>query len=342
VKVDAGLLASLDDVPARARAIEGAGYDGVFTFEGPHDPFFPLALAAEHTERLDLSTAIAVAFSRSPMTLAQIAYDLQALSQGRIILGLGSQIRPHIEKRFSMPWSHPAPRMRELVLAVRAIWSAWNDRTRLDFRGEFYRHTLMTPFFDPGPSAYGVPRVFLAGVGPAMTEVAGEVGDGFLVHPFSSERYMRETTWPALERGMARAGRSAEGYEVAWPMLVSVASGERQRDEGDVGLRARLAFYGSTPAYRPVLEAHGWGDVQTDLNRLSKEGRWDEMRTLIDDEMLDTFAIRCRPEDLPAKVHERSAGVVTRVSFDAPTLGPPEELADVVAAIRNIGATRAG
>jgi probable F420-dependent oxidoreductase len=334
MKVEAGLLAGLDDVPARARAIEAAGYDGVFTFEGPHEPFFPLALAAEHTDRIDLSTAIAVAFARNPMNLAQIANDLQVLSHGRVILGLGSQIRPHIEKRFSMPWSRPAARMRELVLAVRAIWSAWQERTRLDFRGEFYTHTLMTPFFDPGPSEWGTPRVFLAGVGPAMTEVAGEVGDGFLVHPFTSTRYLRETTWPALERGLARTGRTSEGYEVGWPMLVSVFADERQREQGDDGLRARLAFYGSTPAYRPVLETHGWGELQTHLNRLSKEGHWDEMRGLIDDDMLDTFALRCRPDELADRVHERAAGLVTRVSFDSGNLGLPEDRADLVAALK--------
>lgn len=335
MRVDAGLLASLDEVPERARAIEGAGYDGLYTFEGPHDPFFPLALAAEHTERVELYTAIAVAFARNPMTLAQTAFDLQLLSGGRAILGLGSQIKPHIEKRFSMTWSHPAARMRELVLAVRAIWSAWQDRTKLDFRGTFYGHTLMTPFFDPGPSPCGLPRVFLAGVGPAMTEAAGEVGDGFLVHPFSTERFVRETTWPALERGLARAGRSRDGYEVAWPLLTAIGSTDEEQARADDGLRSRLAFYGSTPAYRPVLDVHGWGDLQTDLNRLSKEGRWGEMKALIDDDMLDVFAVRGRPDQLAAKVRERCGGLVSRVSFDAPTLGPAEQLADVVAAIRN-------
>jgi probable F420-dependent oxidoreductase len=342
VKVDAALLGSLDEIPASARAIEAAGYDGVFSFEGPHDPFFPLALAAEHTERIDLSTAIAVAFARSPMNLAYIGHDLQALARGRVILGLGSQIRPHIENRFSMPWSRPASRMRELVLALRAIWSSWNERRPLAFRGDFYQHTLMTSFFDPGPSEWGAPRVFLAGVGATMTEVAGEVGDGFMAHPFNSERYLRETIWPALQRGLARSGRSSDGYEVGWPMLVSVASDERQRREGNDGLRARLAFYGSTPAYRPVLDTHGWGDVHTELNALSKQGRWDEMRALIDDDMLDTFAIRCRPDELAARVQARAGGLVTRVSFESRTLGPPEELGDLVAAIRNIETTSTG
>jgi probable F420-dependent oxidoreductase len=342
VKVDAGLLASLDAVPGRSVAIEAAGYDGLYTFEGSHDPFFPLALAAEHTTRVELFSAIAVAFARNPTTLAQVAFDLQRLSDGRAILGLGSQIKPHIEKRFSMTWSHPAARMRELVLAVRAIWSAWQDRTKLDFRGTFYQHTLMTPFFDPGPCPSGVPRVFLAGVGPAMTEVAGEVADGFLVHPFSTERFLRETTWPALERGLARAGRSRDGFEVAWPLLTATGSTEDEQARADAGLRSRLAFYGSTPAYRPVLDAHGWGDLQTELNRLSKDGRWGEMNALIGDDLLDTFAVRGRPEDLPARVRERCGGLVSRVSFDSPSLGPPEERADLVAAIRNIPAPVAG
>src|SRR6266516_129512 len=195
MRVDAALTTTdLQAVPDAARGIEAAGYDGIYSFEGGHDAFFPLLLAAEHTERVALTTSVAIAFARNPMNLAQIAYDLQLASHGRLRLGLGTQIKPHIEKRFSMPWSKPVERMRELVLAVRAIWSSWNEGTKLDFRGEFSTHTLMTPFFNPGASPYGGPRIFLGGVGPRMTEVAGEVADGFMVHPFSTEKFVRETT----------------------------------------------------------------------------------------------------------------------------------------------------
>src|SRR3954451_2464385 len=264
--VDAALTTTeLREVPDAARAIEAAGFAGMYTFEGQHDPFFPLLLAAEHTERVQLTTAVAIAFARNPMTLAQSAYDLQLASQGRFNLGLGTQIKPHIEKRYSMEWSKPAARMRELVLAVRAIWARWHEGTKLDFRGEFYTHTLMTPFFDPGPNPYGLPRVFLAGVGPLMTEVAGEVADGFMIHPFSTEKFMRETTVPALERGLAKADRKRSELEVSYPAMAIVAETEQELAEGRDAIRPRLAFYGSTPAYKVVLDAHGWGDLQAEL-----------------------------------------------------------------------------
>jgi probable F420-dependent oxidoreductase len=210
MKIDGPLLATdLGQVSGEAAEIERLGYDGAFTFEGAHDPFFPLLLAAEHTERIELATAIAIAFPRSPMQLANVAHDLQTFSKGRFILGLGSQIKPHIEKRFSATWSRPVARMRELVLAVRAIWRCFNSGEKLDFRGEFYQHTLMTPFFNPGPSPYGPPRVFLAGVGSAMTRVAGEVADGLFVHPLNSPEFLRATTLPALEKALrARSARA--------------------------------------------------------------------------------------------------------------------------------------
>src|SRR5262245_2478701 len=221
MKVDAPLLATdLTAVAAEAYGVERLGYDGTFTFEGPHDPFFPLALAAEHTTRLDLATAIAIAFPRSPMQLANVGHDLQVYSRGRFILGLGSQIKPHIEKRFSATWTRPVARMRELVLALRAIWRAWHENERLDFRGEFYRHTLMTPFFNPGPSPYGPPRVFLAGVGRPMVRVAGEVADGLFVHPLNSPEFIRGTTLPALAEGFARGGRTRTAFEIACQALV--------------------------------------------------------------------------------------------------------------------------
>ena len=207
MKVDGGIGFDLSKAASAAKEAEEAGYSGIWSAETSHDPFFPLLVAAQHTKDIELGTGIAVAFARNPMLLANIAYDLQAASEGRFILGLGSQIKPHIEKRFSMPWSHPAARMREMVLAIRAIWDCWEKGTKLDFRGDFYSHTLMTPFFNPGPNPHGDARIFLAGVGALMTEVAGEVCDGFICHGFTTERYFREVTLPALERGRAKAGR---------------------------------------------------------------------------------------------------------------------------------------
>src|SRR5688500_1849130 len=214
MKVDGG-IGGFDNAAQMAQMQEDLGFDGLWSVETGHDPFLPLLLAAQETERVELGTGIAVAFARNPMTLAHIAWDLQAASQGRFILGLGSQIKPHITKRFSMPWSSPAARMREMILAIRAIWAAWNDGTKLDFQGDFYTHTLMTPFFNPGPNPHGNAKIFLAGVGEKMTEAAGEVADGFLCHGFTTERYLREITLPALERGAARAGRPVDQIEVS-------------------------------------------------------------------------------------------------------------------------------
>lgn len=335
MRIDAALTAtSLTDVPAAARAIEAAGYDGTYTFEGPHDAMFPLLLAAEHTTRIELTTAVLIAFARSPMTVAQTAYDLNLASGGRFNLGLGSQIRTHIEKRFSMTWSRPAARMREYVLALRAIWASWHEGARLDFRGDFYSHTLMTPFFDPGPSPHRLPRVFLAGVGPRMTEVAGEVADGFMVHPFTTERYLREATVPALERGLAAAGRDRSDLEIAYPCMIAVGEDDaalaRARDQA----RPRVAFYASTPAYKVVLDAHGWGDLQPELNRLSKAGDWAGMAARIDDEILDAFVVCGPAAEVGPTIRARYGDVVHRVSFDASAALSPEQAATIIAALR--------
>ena len=318
MKIDAALAApALVEIPAVATAIEAAGYDGALTFEGPHDPFFPLLLAAEHTERIDLMTAVAIAFARNPMTLAQVAYDLQLASRGRFVLGLGSQIRPHIEQRFSMPWSQPAARMRELVLAVRAIWACWHEGVPLDFHGEFYRHTLMTPMFDPGPNPFGLPRVFLAGVGPRMVEVAGEVGDGFLVHPFTTERYLREAILPGLAAGAARSGRALAEVEIGFPVLVATGATEADRVAAEDLVRAQLGFYGSTPAYRPVLDLHGWGDLQPELRRLTKEGRWAEIAAAVPAEVVEAFAVTGPPDSIGPQVLARCGDVVQRIGLTA-------------------------
>jgi probable F420-dependent oxidoreductase len=325
----------LQAVPDAARAIEAAGYDGIFSFEGPHDGFFPLLLAAEHTERVQLTTAVVIAFARSPMTLAQSAYDLQLASRGRFDLGLGTQIKPHIEKRFSMPWSKPVERMRELVLAIRAIWASWHDGARLDFRGDFYTHTLMTPFFNPGPNPYGLPRVVLGGVGPRMTEVAGEVADGFMVHPFSTEKFMRETTVPALQRGLDTSGRSRDDFEIAFPAMVIVAESDEELAAGRDAMRARLAFYGSTPAYKIVLDAHGWGDLQPELNRITKSGDWKTMGSLITDEIVDTFVVSGAPEQIGPRLQARYGDIVQRVSFDGPSKLTNDRVARVLAGFRS-------
>ncbi len=316
--IDGGIGFDPAGAAGAARRAEEDGFDGVWCAETSHDPFLPLALAAEHTERVELGTGIAVAFARSPMTTAMVANDLHALSEGRFILGLGSQIKPHIEKRYSMPWSQPAARMHEFISALRAIWAAWNDRTRLAFRGDFYQHTLMTPMFDPGPNPFGVPKVFLAAVGPRMTEVAGQVADGLLVHGFTTERYLREVTLPAVHRGLETAGRGIDGFEVSYPGMVVTGGTEADMASAAQAVRAQLAFYGSTPAYKPVLDLHGWGDLHGELNRLSKQGKWTEMATLIDDDVLSTFAVVGPPEQIPELVLARFGDVVTRFSFYAP------------------------
>jgi len=310
MKVYGGLFPDLDIVPARIRELEDLGYDVVMTTEIAHDPFFPLLLAAEHSQRVDLVTSVAIAFARNPMTLAGIAHDLNAYSRGRFILGLGSQIKPHITRRMSMPWSKPAARMREFILAMRAIWDCWYQGRPLDFRGEFYTHTLMTPMFTPLDIESGPPRVMLAGVGPRMTRVAGEVADGFLAHSFTTARYMREVTLPALERGLAASGRSRSDFEIACAVLTVSGADEQAYEASRQEVCQRIAFYGSTPAYRPVLERHGWGDLQSELRALSKQERWAEMGALIEDDILEEFAIVAEPEEIPSLLKERYGGLM--------------------------------
>jgi probable F420-dependent oxidoreductase len=316
VKIDGALTTfHLPEVPQHAREIQALGYDGLFTFEGRGDPFLPLVLAAEHTSRVDLITAVALAFPRSPMSLAYIGHDLQVQSGGRFIMGLGAQIRTHVEKRYSAAYDHPVRRMHELVRAVRAIWASWNEGVRLDFRGDFYRHTLMTPIFEPGPSPWGPPRIFLAAVQPRMTEAAGEVADGLIVHPLNSRRFVAERLLPAVGRGLAKAGKPRERFEVAVQVLVITGATPEDEVTNATPIRQQLAFYASTPAYRPILETHGWGALQDELHALSKQGRWVEMGDRITDEMLDTFAVRGQPEELPEKLAARYGDLADRLSL---------------------------
>jgi probable F420-dependent oxidoreductase len=331
MKIDGGIGFDPSGIAAQAIKAEESGYDGVWSAETNHDPFLPIAVGAAATEKLEFGTGIAVAFARNPMTLAVLANDLQLLSKGRFMLGMGSQIKPHITKRFSMPWSHPAPRMRELILAIRAIWKTWETGEPLAFRGEFYTHTLMTPFFNPGPNPYGNPKILLAAVGELMTEAAGEVGDGFLVHGFSTERYLREVSLPALERGAAKAGKTRGDLTVSYPGFVVTGPDDESMAAAAKGVREQIAFYGSTPAYRPVLELHGWGDLQPELNTLSKRGEWEKMGELINDDILNTFAVVAPLGQVAAEVRNRFEDVVDRFSFYAPYKVDPEMWKGVLA-----------
>ena len=314
MKVDGGVGWDLSSAGAQALELEEMGYSGILSAETSHDPFLPLAFAAQHTKEVDLITGIAVAFARTPMILANIGHDLNATSKGRFVLGLGSQIRPHITKRFSMPWSSPAARMREFILAMRAIWANWYDGESLEFTGKFYTHTLMTPFFTPTNNDYGAPRVFLAAVGPRMTEVAGEVADGIIIHAFTTEKYLREVTIPAIERGLEKSGRSRDDFEISYPCFVITGRDEKELAEAKVATKRQIAFYGATPAYKPVLESIGAGDLQGELNTMSKQGRWAEMGTLIDDEMMSAFAVEGEPDAIAENILSRYGDIVDRTS----------------------------
>jgi probable F420-dependent oxidoreductase len=333
--VDGGIGSDLAKAAEQAKGQEALGFDGLWAAETNHDPFLALTLAAEHTSRIELGTGIAVAFARSPMTLAQTAYNLNAFAEGRFLLGLGSQIKAHITRRFSMPWSHPAARMREFVLAMQAIWESWDQGTKLDFRGDFYEHTLMTPFFNPGANPFGAPRVFLAAVGELMTKTAGEVCDGMLCHGFTTESYLREVTMRALGEGFEAGGRARADVELSLPAFVVTGTTEEEMAAAAVGVREQIAFYGSTPAYRGVLEHHGWGDLQTDLNALSKQGKWAEMGTLVDDEILGTFAVVAEPDRVGDELLARFGDLVDRVSFYAPYKAAPDLFVPAIERLRS-------
>jgi probable F420-dependent oxidoreductase len=334
LKIDRGIPSELARVPGIVVELERAGYDGCWTGEIDHDPFLPVLLAAEHTSRLEVGTSIAVAFARNPMTVANLGWDLQAFSRGRLNLGLGSQIQPHVERRFSMPWSHPVRRMREFVEAMRAIWACWQDGARLSFEGEFYTHTLMTPMFTPAPLECGLPKVFIAAVGEAMTQMCGEVADGLLAHAFTTKRYADEVTIPALEVGIERAGRVRADVEVSCPVFLVTGATEEAMATAAVGVRKQIAFYGSTPAYRKVLDLHGWGELHTELHRLSKQGGWDAMGELIDDDMLRAFAVVAPLPELAAALRQRCDGAIDRVLPAFPAALDEKSVATVLDELR--------
>jgi probable F420-dependent oxidoreductase len=297
---------------ARARELGTSGAAGLFTFEGQHDVFLPLALAAGESD-LDLMTNVAIAPPRSPVHVAHLAYDLQHLSRGRFSLGLGSQVRAHIVNRYGGSWVKPAAQMRENVLAVKAILQSWQSGSALDFRGEFTRHTLMPPLFTPPPNPYGIPPVLMGALGPVMTRTAAEVADGLLVMPFHSERHFAQRTLPAVDEGLDRSGRKRSDFEIVPQVIVSLGRTTAELDEAGAGARRLLAFYASTPAYVPVLEVEGWADLQPRLNQLSKAGAYSEMAELITPEMVEVLSVRGTPEDCAAEILRRFGAHAHRV-----------------------------
>lgn len=317
----------LAEAAAWAARAEALGVDGVFATETNNDPFLPLALAAATTSRVRLGTGIAVAFPRSVMQTAYTAWDLQGLTEGRFVLGLGTQVRAHVERRFGVPWSRPAARMREYVLGLRAIWASWATGEPLDFRGEFTTHTLMPPTFRPRRQEHGAPPVWLAAVRERMLEVAGEVADGVLIHPLQTDAFVRQVVRPALDRGAERAGRPAGSCAIAVAQLV--APDEEQREQG----RRRVAFYASTPGYRQVLDLHGWGALGERLHLLSREGAWDRMAAEVPDEVLDAIVLSGEPTAIAADLRRRTAGVAARVSVSAPEREDLDAVAAVIGAL---------
>lgn len=319
MKFDTSLLVhDLEQMPALAKFADAAGFDGIWTFETAHEPFLPLVLAAEHSHRLNMGTSIAVAFARSPAILAYLAWDLAKFSKGRFILGLGTQVRGHNERRFGVKWEKPVDKMREVILAVRAFWDSWHNRTRVDFRGEFFKLNLMTPFFSPAPHEYHRIPIFVAGVNRRMCQLAGELCEGFHAHPLHTARYLRERVLPNIEAGLSKAGRERPSIELSSSIFVIPIDDPQERDKYEREIREQIAFYASTPPYRPVFDLEGWGSVADELKALATRGRWNEMPQLITNEMLDRFALRGTWADLPEKVLKKYDRLLDRVSYYFP------------------------
>ena len=312
VDLYAGQGLRLDEAVPMATAAESAGFGGLWTLEAHTEPFLPLVLAAEHTSRIELGTAVAVALARNPMVVAHLAHELNTYAGGRFSLGLGSQVGAHITRRFGAPFDHPAERMTEFVMALRAIWHCWNDGERLDFHGRYYRHDLMTPAFHPGPSPAGAPRVLLAAVGPRMTAAACAVADGLIAHPLTSRRVAQEQLRPRI------AAAVRPGFELSCPVLVITGRSQAELDTARAAVRRQIAFYASTPAYRGVLELYGAGELSSRLRLMARAGDWDAMTDLIPGDLLREFSVEAPAASLAGALHERFDGVLDRIMVYAP------------------------
>ncbi len=313
MKIDvATLVPNIREIPALARAVEEIGFDALWTSETQHDPFLPLALAAEHTEKIELGTSIAVAFPRSPTVLAHTAWDLQAASNGRFILGLGTQVKPHIERRFATVWESPAAKLREMILAMRAVWDAWQGDGKVNFRGEFYKITLMTPFFNPGPIEHPHIPIYIAGVNEKLCHVAGELCEGFHVHPYHSAKYIREMILPNIESGLQKTKRARADIQLSSAIFVATNEGEAEM------ARMQISFYASTPTYRPVMETHGWGETGEKLSSMAARKEWAEMPAQITDEMLEQFCVMTDENNLARAIQTRYAGLLDRITLYTP------------------------
>lgn len=310
MKIDAQIApSSLSVIPDVAKGAEALGLDGIWSSETQHDPFLPLALVSEHTKRLELGTSVAIGFARSPATLAYTAWDLAEASKGRFLLGLGTQVKPHVERRFGMPWpDSPVGKFRDLIEAIRAFWHTWQSGERLNHRSEHYKLTLMTPFFNPGPIEHPDIPIYIAGVNTGLARLAGEVADGFHAHVYHSPRYLGEVVKPAIQEGAQRAMRSPDAIQLSTAVFTVTSPQEAEF------VRAQISFYASTPTYRPVMELHGWGGTAEKLQGLARKGEWDEMSRQIDDEMLETFAVVCEPAELPNRLIKRYDGLVDRLA----------------------------
>jgi len=336
MKIDGPFYAELQHAASEAKHLQSQGYDGIYTLEGNRDPFFPLLMASEHAPELDIATGIAVAFPRNPSHIAYQAWDLQRFSKGKFMLGIGPQIRAHIEKRFGVDFDKPAARMKEYIQAVKAFFDCWQNDAPLNFEGKFFRHTLMTPMFNAGPLDYPAPPIMLGALGPKMTSVAGEMADGLIVHPFNTVAFLQEQQLPAVDKGLAASNRSREDFLFQVTAICVTGKTEEEYKAAYESVRGLLAFYGSTPAYRPPMEAVGYGDLQPELNRMTKENRWDELPSLVDDSFVKHFAVCGEPHEIAPQLIEKYGDFANRLSIYAPYQSHPDVWPQVIGDLKRL------